>query len=400
MSAAEEIVRIAAKGDGQTASGKFARQAAPGDVLLEDGSVQPGPHHVSPPCRHFGKCGGCQLQHCDEETLAQFVQDRVENAAKGQGLAPARIGKVHLSPPGSRRRASFRAINGGTKALVGYNEAGSHRVIDLKECPILHPDLFAAKRELALYFSRLKGKFAFGIELSLVDQGVDCLVSGFFPDGLEQTEDLLALCSEAGFARLSLDQGYGAETFWEPEPATVTFGNARVSSPAGAFLQATRDGELALVGAAQEWLAGSIRVADLFAGLGTFAFNLAQGRRVTAFEADQAGVLACRSAAASSGLAVDTVHRDLFRNPVRAEELALFDALLLDPPRAGSKAQIEQIAASGVGRVVYVSCNPSSWSRDAAALVNAGYELAELRPVGQFRWSTHVELASLFVKHG
>ncbi|WP_340587532.1 class I SAM-dependent RNA methyltransferase [Erythrobacter alti] len=303
-----------------------------------------------------------------------------------------------MSPPRSRRRASLRAINGGGRPLIGFRAAGSHRVIDLAECHILKPELFALLVPLRRYFAALKGKYSIDIELAQVDQGVDCALKGFMPEGLDQTEDLLDFCRENGLARLTLDAGYGSEGFWEPEPVTVTLGGIPVAYPAGAFLQATEHGEAALVGAACEWLAGCGQVADLFAGLGTFALALVSQSKVLAAEADRAAVLACRSAVNPARLPVETAHRDLFRNPLRADELAGFDGILLDPPRAGARAQVEQIAASGVSRVVYISCNPSSWSRDGALLAHAGYELAELRPVGQFRWSTHVELASLFIK--
>ncbi|MXO93027.1 class I SAM-dependent RNA methyltransferase [Erythrobacter arachoides] len=398
MTIAEEILRVAAKGDGVTASGRHAPFTAPGDALLSDGSIERGPHHVDPPCRHFGTCGGCQLQHCDEDTLARFVHERVVFAAEGQGLEPQTVLAPAMSPPRTRRRASLRAINGGGRPLIGFTEAGSHKVVDMRECHVLLPELFAVIEPLRRYFNRLRGKYAIGIELAQTDRGLDLGLSGFAPEGLDQTEDLLAFCREQGLARLTLDQGYGAEAFWEPEPVTVTLGGFPVTYPPGAFLQATAQGEAALVGAAREWLADCTNVADLFAGLGTFALALAGPRKVTAVEADRTAILACRSAAGSARLPLETQHRDLFRNPLRPEELLGFDGIVLDPPRAGARAQVEQLAASQVPRIAYISCNPSSWSRDATLLTAAGFLLAELRPVGQFRWSTHVELASLFVR--
>ena len=398
MSASEEIVRVAAKGDGVTASGRHAAYAAPGDRLLADGTVQPGPHHAQPPCRHFGRCGGCQLQHLDEETLAGFVRDRVLYAAEGQGLAPERVAPVHLSPPNTRRRTALRAVNGGGRPLIGFNEAGSHRVVDMRECHVLAPELFALVEPLRELLAPRRDRYALEIALALTDQGVDCAIKGMALEGLEQTEAMLEFCRKQHLARLTLDQGYGAEAFWEPEPVTVALSEVEIAYPAGAFLQATADGEAALVGAVREWLGDAKRVADLFAGLGTFAFSLASSARVTAAEAARDAHLACRSAAARAQLPVEALHRDLFRNPLRAEELRGFDAVVLDPPRAGAREQVAQLAASGVPRVAYVSCNPSSWARDGRILAGAGYRLAELRPVGQFRWSTHVELASLFVR--
>ena len=398
MTAAEEIVRVAARGDGVTASGRHAPLAAPGDLLLADGTLQPGPHRATPPCRHFGRCGGCQLQHLDEETLGRFVAERVLNAAEGQGLVPERVAPAHLSPPRTRRRATLRAINGGGRPLIGFNEAGSHRVVDMRECHVLAPELFALVEPLRALLAPRRERYAAEIQLTLADQGVDCAIKGLELDGLAQTEAMLDFCREWGLARLTLDQGYGPETFWEPEPVTVTLSKIPVAFPAGGFLQATHDGEAALVAAVCQGLAGSRVVADLFAGLGTFAFALANPARVLAAEAARDAHLACRAAAHGAGLAVEAVHRDLFRNPLQPDELARFDGVVLDPPRAGAREQVIQLAASPVPRIAYVSCNPSSWARDARLLADAGYRLAELRPVGQFRWSTHVELASLFTR--
>jgi 23S rRNA (uracil1939-C5)-methyltransferase len=266
----------------------------------------------------------------------------------------------------------------------------------MRECHVLAPELFALVEPLRRMIGRQQGRYSLTIDLALVDQGVDCSIAGLTLDGLEQTEAVLDFCRDQHLARLTLDQGFGPEAIWEPDPVTVTLSGVPVSYPSGAFLQATRDGEAALVEAARDWLRGATGVADLFSGLGTFAFAL--DAAVVAAEAARDAHLACRMAAARAGKPVEAVHRDLFRNPLRAEELRAFEGVVLDPPRAGAREQVAQIAVSGVQRVVYVSCNPSSWARDGALLREAGYRLAELRPVGQFRWSTHVELASLFVR--
>ena len=394
----EEIVRVAARGDGVTGSGHHAPFAAPGDLLHADGTVEPGPHHAQPPCRHFGRCGGCQLQHLDEESLADFVRDRVLFAAEGQGLVPESVAPVHLSPPNTRRRATLRAVNGGGRPLIGFNEGGSHKVVDMRECHVLAPELFALVEPLRALLAPRRDRYALEIALALTDQGAECAIKGLELEGLEPTEALFDFCRDQRLARLTLDQGYGSEAFWEPEPVTVSLSGVSVDFPAGAFLQATADGEAALVAAVREWLGGAARVADLFAGLGTFAFALAGPARVVAAEAARDVHLACRAAAGRTQAPVEALHRDLFRNPLRAEELREFDGVVLDPPRAGAREQVMQLADSGVRRVAYVSCNPSSWARDGRVLADAGYRLAELRPVGQFRWSTHVELASLFVR--
>jgi len=395
----DPIIRIAAKGDGVTASGAFVAGGAPGDVLLGDGSIRRGENYAVPACRHFGTCGGCQLQHVADGALADFVRDRVVHTAAGQGLVPEILAPTHLSPAGARRRASLHGARLGGALVLGFSEAGSHKIVDLKECPVLAPELSALIAPLRKLLARRDGRVSVEIDLTVVEQGVDVSIKGLTVEGLAQTEVMLDFARDHGVARLSLDQGYGPESLWEPDSVSVSMSGVSVPLPPGAFMQATLDGEQALVGAAVEWLKGVSPVADLFSGLGTFSFALAKaGAKVLAAEAERAAHLACKLAAGRSGLIVQAMHRDLFRNPLLPDELNRFGAVVLDPPRAGAKEQVGRIAESTVKRVVYVSCNPSSWARDAAALVAGGYRLVELRPVGQFRWSSHVELASLFMR--
>ena len=356
----ETIVRVAAKGDGITASGRFASGAAPGDVLHADGSLEWGPHHAQPPCRHFGTCGGCQLQHLDEQALAEFVTSRVVNAASGQELAAPLVAPPYLSPPRSRRRASLHGQRMGGRIVLGFSEAGSHRIVDMLECHVLRPELFALVAPLRQMLGKQKGKrLAVDIELALSDQGLDVGLKGLAIEGLDATEAMLDFARDHRLARLTIDQGFGPEAMWEPQPVTVSPAGTPVSLPPGAFQQATADGEAVLIAAASEWLEAAGAVADLFSGLGTFAFALAgRGRKVLAVEAAQDAHLACKSAAGRAGLPVHALHRDLFRNPLRTAGLNRFDAVVLDPPRAGAREQVQQIAQSTVPRVGLYQLQP------------------------------------------
>ena len=394
------IVRIAAKGEGATADGRYAELAAPGDMIEVDGSLTKGPNHVVAPCRHFPACGGCQLQHLSESALATYVFDRAIGAAKGQDIEPGKVTLPHLSPANSRRRATLHAQGIGKRVVIGFREQGSHKIIDMRECHVLAPEMVAIVGALR---TLLEGwgdrKLGVDVELAMADQGLSVGLKGLKVEGLKRTEALLDFSRDNHLARLTIDSGYGPEGVWEPEPVTITLGGTAVSLPPGAFLQATRDGEEVLAQAAREWLGEAPTVADLFSGLGTFAFALASATtKVLAVEAARDTHLACQSAARMNGRPVHCLHRDLFRNPLRVEELDRFAAVLLDPPRSGAQEQVDQIAACAVPRVVYISCNAASWARDAVRLIAGGYRLAEVRPVGQFRWSTHVELASLFVR--
>ncbi|MGB6186418.1 MAG: class I SAM-dependent RNA methyltransferase, partial [Sphingopyxis granuli] len=139
-------------------------------------------------------------------------------------------------------------------------------------------------------------------------------------------------------------------------------------------------------------------VADLFAGIGTFALSVQAGRKLYAAEGARDALLALTGAANRARALVATEHRDLFRRPLIPAELNRFGAVILDPPRAGAEEQVQQLAASTVPAIAYVSCNPASFARDAKRLVAGGYRLDWVQPVGQFRWSTHVELAARFMK--
>lgn len=394
----DTVVRIAAKGDGVTTEGRHVPFGVPGDIVEADGALVPGPHRVAPPCRHFPVCGGCQLQHADEEALRQFVTERVLYAAEGQGLAVGELLPTYLSPPRSRRRATLHGLRTAQGAVLGFREASSHRVVDMRECHILLPELFALVAPLRDLIARWGGKAPVDAALTLTDQGVDCGLKGMAMEGLGPTEALLDFAQEQGLARLSLDQGYGPEMLWEPGPVTVELAGVPVGLPVGAFLQPTADGENILIRDAKTFLQDTKIIADLFAGLGTFAFALAGPAKLLAVEAARDAHLACKAAASRAQGQVHSLHRDLFRNPLQPDELNRFDAVLLDPPRAGARDQIATLAASGLQGMAYVSCNPSSWARDARVLADAGFRLEALRPVGQFRWSTHVELTSWFVR--
>ncbi len=385
----DPIIRIAGRGDGVSASGQHRAFAAPGDVIAEDGSLIKGPGHQVPPCRHFPECGGCQLQHLTDAAYAEYCASRIVGALAQHGLATA-LRTPHLSPPRTRRRASLKALRAGGQVLIGFNAARSHDIVDMRECHVLDPRLFALVAPLRKLLGSMMAKRASAeIQMTLTEQGVDVALKGVTVEGLDAAEALTAFCERFSLARLTVDDGYGPEPRYEPGRVTVSLSGHPVAFPPGAFLQATADGEAALVGAVREAVNGARQPLDLFAGLGTFA--LALDGTVTAAEAARDAVLALMTTRR-----VTAVHRDLYRRPYDAAELGTHDAVILDPPRAGAHEQVKHLAASPVPRIAYVSCNPSSFARDAETLVAGGYRLDWVKPVGQFRWSTHVELAAGF----
>lgn len=385
----EPIVRIAARGDGVTPSGRHVPFGVPGDAVLDDGALAYGPHHQEPPCRHFPECGGCQLQHADDEAYRGYLASRIDTALAQHGLSTA-IRPPYLSPPNSRRRATLKALQVGSGVLFGFNAEKSHRIVDMHECHILRPELFALVQPLReLLSGMLMPKRIADIQLTLIDGGVDVAMKGVPAGRLAEIEALTGFAMGHDLARLSVDRGLGPDVLYEPHAASVTLSGVRVDFPPGSFLQATEDGEAELVSCVQEAVAGSGKVADLFAGLGTFALATSAAH---AAEASRDAAAALNRAAPGTNVE----HRDLYRRPLDAKELRPFDAVILDPPRAGASEQVAALAASAVRRIAYVSCNPATFGRDAKALVDGGYALEWVQPVGQFRWSTHVELAACF----
>ena len=392
-----EIVRIGARGDGVTDDGRFVPFGVPGDRVEADDTLVPGPDHQVPPCRHFPECGGCQLQHVTDPAYARWAVERIEHALGSAGVAIGHIEPVHLSPPRTRRRAALRAVKKGGQLTLGFSAEASHRIIDLRECHVLLPELFALVAPLrALLSKAVKDGQGAGVTLTVSDSGIDVLLSNVAARSLPEIERLTDFAAAHGLARLSVENEAGVETMAQAAEPLIRFGGVAVPLPPAGFLQATRDGEAALVAAVVAATLGAGKIADLFCGLGTFALPLTAHAKVLAVDAAGPAVISLQSAARLAGRLLQAEHRDLFRRPLTPPELDRFDAVVFDPPRAGAVGQVTQIAASKVPRVVAVSCNPSSFARDARLLVDAGYRLERLWPVGQFRWSTHLELVASF----
>lgn len=400
MSDGSLIVRLAARGDGATADGRFVKGAAVGDRVRIDGGlivVEPGPGHVDPVCRHVPECGGCQLQHVTDSAYCAFVSDRIVRALAHAGVDVGWMAPVALSPPRTRRRASLRAVRKGGALTLGFNAEGSHRIVDIEQCEVLEPELFGLVAPLRVLLRKALGEGqGAGVTLTASDTGIDVLLANVAAETVVQIERLTAFAAAHDLARLSVEGAHGVEIVTQARMPVLAMGGIPVGLPPAPFLQATRAGEAALVTAVGQAVGGAARVADLFCGLGTFALPLSARAKVVAVDAAGAAVTALEAATRQFQRGVETEHRDLFRRPLVAAELDKFDAVVFDPPRAGAEAQSLMLAASKVPVVVAVSCNPSTFARDAAILVKSGYQLAQLWPVAQFRWSTHVELVAEF----
>lgn len=374
--------------------GEEIEGALSGDRLLDARILTPSPDRIRPPCPHARTCGGCLLQHASDPFVAGWKQEIVAAALAGQGLsAPFR--PLLTSPPRSRRRAVMtgRRTKGG--ALLGFHARGSDQMVAVPNCHLLHPDLvgsFPALEALVKAGGSRSAEVQLTVTRSLA--GPDVAVKG--GKGLDAglRLDLARLAETHGIARLTWD---GEMVALRAQPMQ-RFGRALVAPPPGAFLQATAEGESALLRAVALAIGPARRIADLFAGCGTFALPLAERSEVHAVEGVASMTTALEKAARQAeGLKRVTVEtRDLFRRPLEPDEFKGIDAVVIDPPRAGAEAQTERLAAARVPVIASVSCNPTTFARDARLLTEAGYRLDWVQVVDQFRWSAHVELAARF----
>lgn len=397
------IERLGHLGDGiaQGPDGPiFVPQTLPGEeVDLTDGAVRiitPSVHRKRPPCAHARTCGGCLMQHASDDLVAGWKQSIVEGALAGQGLsAPFR--PILTSPPRSRRRATLagRKTKGG--ALLGFHQRGSDTLVAVPNCQLLHPDLIATFPALEA-LTRAGGSRTVTLDLTVTQTlaGPDVAVTGGKPLDATLRLDLARIAEAQGIARLT----WGDETVALRAQPMQRMGRALVAMPPGAFLQATAEGEAALLAGVRDAIGPARRVADLFAGCGTFALPLAEQSEVLAVEGDAAMTGALEKGwRQAQGLKKVTVQtRDLFRRPLEADEFKGIDAVVIDPPRAGAEAQMERLAEAKVPVIAAVSCNPVTFARDARILIAAGYRLDWVQVVDQFRWSAHVELVARFLR--
>ncbi len=365
-----------------------------------------GPGRAPPPCPHFGLCGGCALQHLDEAHYVDWKQALVGRALAQRGIMDAPIEPLRRVGRQSRRRMVLAAAKHGGRLRLGLHERASHTVIDLETCLLVTPGLLALLPPLrtALQVLLADGETA-DVTASETDGGPDVLILSRTEPGLAARQALAELAQAADLARLSWGPTVRPGDAVAPEPVairrppTLRFGDVVVEPPPGGFLQPTAEGEKLLVAAVLAGVpAGVGRVADLYAGCGTFTFPMVRQCRVHAVEGDDAALAALWTAARRADLAgrVSVEDRDLAREPLDAAELNAFDAVIFDPPRIGARDQAMALAASTVPAVVAVSCNPATFARDARILIDGGYRLAEVLPVDQFPWSDHVELVGRF----
>lgn len=386
---------------GETVSVRLGKQRGDGRVATLQEIVEESADRRVPDCRHFGDCGGCAAQHLAVPAYLAWKQGVIDAALVRRGIR-ADILPVTSVPPASRRRIRLAFRKAGGRMIVGFRTRSSDLIVDIADCPVALPEVVALIPQLRDFLNGRVDRGEIGITQTI--EGADVVIAARGEPDLDIRLDAPEFCTASGIARLSWIAG-GGKNDGVPEPVitltapSVRFGDVRVRIPPDSFLQPTAAGEAALstfvldaVGGAG---GGASTIADLYAGCGAFSLPMAvAGKTVHAVEGLAAQTAALQAVSAALNLTAET--RDLVRQPLRAAELARFDAVVLDPPRAGAAEQIGNLAGSGVPLIVYVSCNPASFARDARTLIDGGYTLGPVQPVDQFLWSHHVELSAIF----
>ena len=409
------IDKLGAQGDGIAGSAAgpvYVPFSLPGETVAiarvkSQGTIMsittPSPDRQEPPCRHFGPdgvngtCGGCTLQHMADLPYRAFKRQLVIDALRSKGLTPD-VGEIVPAGPGERRRVVFAARKTEKDMLIGFNQAESHHIVAIEECPISLPGIVArlpAIRAIAAALATNAEPFRVSVleTLSGLDIAVDEVKKLSDPQRRKAVETVLSL---RGIARVSLN----GEILIEPSKPLVDFGGVQVSPPPGGFTQATKPAEEAMAELVLAHAGKAKRIADLFAGAGTFSLRLARIGRVHAVEAEAKALAALDHAARNTqGLKpVSIEKRDLFRRPLMTQEFKPFDVVVFDPPRAGAEFQCKELARSAVKKIAAVSCNPLTLARDLAILVEGGYRITGVTPIDQFLWTSHVEVVATLEK--
>ncbi|MGO4482708.1 class I SAM-dependent RNA methyltransferase [Rhizobium pisi] len=409
------IEKLGAQGDGITSSAGgpvYVPFSLPGETVAiarvkSQGTIMSittsSPDRQEPACRHFGPdglngtCGGCTLQHLADSPYRAFKRQLVIDALKSKGLTPE-VAEIVPARPGERRRAVFAARKTEKDMLIGFNQAESHHIVAIEECPISAAGIIArlpAIKAIAASLATSAEPFRVTVleTLSGLDVAVDDVKKLSDPQRRKAVETVLNL---RGIARVTLN----GEILIEPSKPLIDFGGVQVSPPPGGFAQATKPAEEAMAELVLAHTGKAKRIADLFAGAGTFSLRLARIGRVHAVEAEAKALAALDLAARNTpGPKPVTVEkRDLFRRPLMTQEFKPYDAVVFDPPRAGAEFQCKELARSAVKRIVAVSCNPLTLARDLAILVEGGYRITGVTPIDQFLWTSHVEVVATLEK--
>lgn len=359
--------------------------------------ITPSESRITPPCPYFAKCGGCSLQHINEKAYRDFKYSRFIAAIKNSGCKEDYgIDNIHWLGAASRRRVEFKIKNG----KLGFFEAESNNIVDIKDCTILIPQIGIIIESLKSTLLSAPGSENFkSISLTYTDTGIDAIIETTKRPELPLLEYAPEIAYRLKFIRLSFKIDNRIETLFSSATPQIKSGNHMIDFPVGGFVQSTKEGQEILTGFVAESLKDSKNIMDLFSGIGVYGFALAGEKNIRAADSDDKMISALNIAIRKNNVSKFSAEtRDLMSRPFTADELKDIDGVAINPPRVGAIAQVKELAKSSVNKIAMVSCNPASFSRDAKILLDSGYKITKAGAIDQFVYSPHLEIIALFIK--
>ncbi len=355
-----------------------------------------------PPCPAFGRCGGCQLQHLNDNSYQNWKSNILEKSLLEAGVTPKEWGRAFWGGAATRRRATFSYRRTADSVFIGFLSRQTHLIMPIEACVILQPQLKALLVPLHIFAKTALKKGDTGrLQINMLDAGADITL---LPDEEIPQEQQTKLASAATqtdllavMVRLSIqqpDSEIAIPLIAPKSPRLSSFGVPAIIPPAS-FLQASAEGEAAMIKLLASKIADNSRIIDLFCGAGTLTLGLLlRGCKLLAIDEDGEAISAFEAATNQAGFGQQArfERRNLFNAPLLPPELKDADTVILDPPRQGAKVQMPLLRQSRIPQILMVSCNPRTLARDLAILTADGlYHLDSVTLIDQFVYSTHVE---------
>ncbi len=360
------------------------------------------PHRVEPQCRHFTDCGGCKLQHLEDKFYQQYRQSILSRALHKGGYEDAAVDGVLEVGEHSRRKVQLKVKAGRKQVKLGFYAEAEHKIVDVTECFVASEEIVAllpALREFILTLTRAQ-------RLQNVDifQAENGLMVKFISEASVDAQEIKAievLCQAEGIIFFAWDNGDDVREVFVAQEPYILIDKWKLPVTMEAFSQATIKGQKAINELIEKYVEGDKYILDLYAGYGTYTLPMvARQQQVVAYEGAWHMVEMLQNVIDSHYLSdfLQVKCRDLLKFPLKEDEIGLFDAVVINPPRNGAGPQMKKIAESDVPKVVMVSCSALSLAKDIRFMAEAGYEIEAAYVIDQFIWSGHIESVVIFKK--
>lgn len=362
-------------------------------------------NRVLPPCKYFTVCGGCSLQHLDTDYYKQIKLDSLQQILKKHSIVSENMSPMCQTGPSSRRRAIFEAVQKHGIVFLGFKKYHSDQIVNIDSCLLLTKELSGLIPKLKDILKKiLSDKEKCKIFVTKADNGIDLVIQTANTNTIEPnlTEILKEFSLKNGIIKFTIINKVKWHLIYLAEKPHILFDTVAVEVDNHCFLQVSKTSDVILANLINDTFSKikttkQLQIADLFCGRGTLTIPANKFGNVDSFETEISSVKALKKTIKDSALAVNVHQRDLFTKPLEWDELNKYDVVIINPPRAGAKKQAYLLSKSTVKTIIYLSCNPETFSYDTKLILDKNrYRLKDLIPIDQFHWSHHIELLAIF----